>query len=82
MWAARKGRTEVVSLLLEAGANTDLQNKVKCRCDLGILLYIHMFFITQDGESALTIAAREGRTEVVTLLMKTVILDPQQNKVY
>ena len=24
------GRTEVVSQLLEAGANTDLQNKVKC----------------------------------------------------
>ena len=31
MMAARKGRTEVVSLLLEAGANTDLQNKVKCQ---------------------------------------------------
>ena len=30
MEAARKGRTKVVSLLLKAGANTDLQNKVKC----------------------------------------------------
>ena len=30
MMAAREGRTEVVSLLLEAGANTDLQKKVKC----------------------------------------------------
>ena len=29
--AAREGMTEVVSLLLEAGANTDLQNKVKCQ---------------------------------------------------
>ena len=28
MMAAREGRTKVVSLLLEAGANTDLQNKV------------------------------------------------------
>ena len=28
MMAAREGKTEVVSLLLEAGANTDLQNKV------------------------------------------------------
>ena len=37
MVAAGEGRTEVVSLLLEAGANTDLQNEVKCRCDLGIL---------------------------------------------
>ena len=31
MMAVRKGRTEVVPLLLEAGANTDLQNKVKCQ---------------------------------------------------
>ena len=37
MLAALKGRTEVVSLLLVAGANTDLQDKVKWRCDLGIL---------------------------------------------
>ena len=29
MMAARWGRTEVVSLLLEVGANTNLQNKVK-----------------------------------------------------
>ena len=31
MMAVMEGRIEVVSLLLEAGANTDLQNKVKCR---------------------------------------------------
>ena len=30
MMAASEGSTEVVPLLLEAGANTDLQNKVKC----------------------------------------------------
>ena len=29
--ATRQGMTEVVSLLLKAGANTDLQNKVKCQ---------------------------------------------------
>ena len=29
--AIREGRTEVVPLLLEAGANTDLQNKVECQ---------------------------------------------------
>ena len=28
MMAARESKTEVISLLLEAGANTDLQNKV------------------------------------------------------
>ena len=40
MLAAREGRAEVVSLLLEAGANTDLQNKVKLctrRCGFGTL---------------------------------------------
>ena len=30
MMAAREGRTEVVSLLVKAGANTDLQNNVMC----------------------------------------------------
>ena len=30
MMAARDGWTEVVSLLVKAGANTDLQNKVVC----------------------------------------------------
>ena len=35
MFAAMKGSTEVVSLLQEDGANTDLQDEVKCRCDLG-----------------------------------------------
>ena len=30
MMATREGRTEVVSLLVKAGANTDLQNKVMC----------------------------------------------------
>ena len=51
MLAATWGRTEVVSLLLEAEANTDLQNKVKCRCDLGIQSYqcltTHVFHHTE-----------------------------------
>ena len=34
MLAARQGKTEVVSLLLKAGANTDLQNKVNARAAL------------------------------------------------
>ena len=32
--AARGGKTEVVSLLLKAGANTDLQNEVNARASL------------------------------------------------
>ena len=31
MMTVREDRTEVFPLLLEAGANTDLQNKVKCQ---------------------------------------------------
>ena len=34
MVAAGEGKTEVVSLLLKAGANTDLQNKVNARAAL------------------------------------------------
>ena len=75
MLAALEGRTEVVSLLLEARANTDLQTKVKCRCDLGILctqslsVYHCMFFITQDGDFALIMAVTmKGSTEVSLLL--------------
>ena len=33
MVAVWQGRTEVVSLLLEAGANTDLQNMVNMYCN-------------------------------------------------
>ena len=40
MIAAREGMTEVVSLLQEDGANTDLQNEVKCRCDLKLSAHV------------------------------------------
>ena len=42
MMAAREGRTEVVSLLLEAGANTDLQNMVNC-VPGGVVLELYMY---------------------------------------
>ena len=44
MLAARKGMTEVVSLLLEAGANTDLQNKV-CQDYMhgGVVLEVYFY---------------------------------------
>ena len=39
MWAAFKGHTEVVTQLLEAGANTDLQSTVNyCTVCVGVLL--------------------------------------------
>ena len=90
MMSARDGRTEVVSLLLEAGANTDLQNKVKLctrRCGFGtlctksLLSHSYISVITQNGYSALMMAAREGRTEVVSLLLEAGANTDLQNKV-
>ena len=40
-----------------------------------------MSVITQDGDSVLTLAAREGRTEVVPLLLKAGANTDLQNKV-
>ena len=37
--AARMGRTAVVSLLIEVGANADLQNKVKIVCAPGDVIW-------------------------------------------
>ena len=41
-----------------------------------------MSVITQDGDSALMMAAREGRTEVIPLLLKAGANIHLQNKVY
>ena len=46
-----------------------------------ISVSLHMSVITQDGESALMMAAREGRTEVVSLLLKAGANIHLQNKV-
>ena len=46
MMAFREGSTEVVPLLLKAGANTDLQNKVKCQSERvqgGVVMAISWF---------------------------------------
>ena len=46
-----------------------------------ISVSLHMSVITQDGESALMMAARRGRTEVVSLLLKAGANVHVQNKV-
>ena len=38
-------------------------------CDV-ISVSLHMSVITQDGESALTMAVREGRWDILSLLLK------------
>ena len=43
---------------------------------------MYMSVITQDGESALMLAASEGETEVVSLLVKAGAALDLQNEVY
>ena len=46
-----------------------------------ISVSLHMSVITQSGESPLTLAARTGETEVVSLLVKAGAALDLQNKV-
>ena len=46
-----------------------------------ISVSLHMFVVTQSGESPLILAARNGRTEVVSLLVKAGAALDLQNKV-
>ena len=46
-----------------------------------ISVSLHMSVITQDGDSALMMAVREGMTEVISLLLKTGAKTDLQNKV-
>ena len=47
-----------------------------------ISVSLHMSVITQDGESALMLAFSEGKTEVVSLLVKAGAALDLQDKVY
>ncbi|CAI8021204.1 Putative ankyrin repeat protein MM_0045, partial [Geodia barretti] len=94
--AAREGRTEVVSLLLEAGANTDLQD-IKYGLGYSALMMaaregrtevVSLLLETgantdlqnMYGDSALMMAARMGRTAVVSLLIEVGANADLQNK--
>ena len=46
-----------------------------------IIVSLHMSIITQSGESPLTLAARNGETEVVSLLVKAGAALDLQNEV-
>ena len=69
MLAVKESRTEVVSLLLEAGAKVDLQNEVYEEVWFWESVYI-MSLLTQFGYSSLMLAVKESRTEVVSLLLE------------
>ena len=53
---------------------------VKPFCEV-ISVSLHMSVITQDGDSPLMMAAKKGRTKVISLLVKAgATLDPSWNK--
>ena len=54
----------------------------KWSCDLSVKSSLHMSVITQVGDAALMMAAREGRTEVVPLLLEAGANTDLQNKVH
>ncbi|CAI8056645.1 Putative ankyrin repeat protein MM_0045 [Geodia barretti] len=80
MLAAWEGRTEVVSLLLEAGAKVGLQNEVgdsalmlAARTEVVSLLLeagAKVDLQNEHGDSALMLAARCCRTDTVSLLLE------------
>ncbi|CAI8021201.1 Putative ankyrin repeat protein MM_0045, partial [Geodia barretti] len=91
--AAREGRTEVVSLLLETGANTDLQNMygdsaLMMAARMGRTAVVSLLIEVganadlqnKNGDSALMLAVKWGRTEVVSLLIEVGANAYLQNK--
>ena len=60
------GHTNIVKLLLEAGANPNIQ----CQSILSALLRLPFQFEPSNGSTALMFASLKGHTEIVELLLK------------
>ena len=75
--ASRRGDGERVTSLITAGLDVNITDSVRSTQYLLFCVSLHMSVITQDGDSALIMAARWGRTKVVRLLVKAgATLDP------
>ena len=89
MGASKGGEWKTVNTLIAAGVDANHVNEVIIHTSLytsrpfcePITVALHMSVITQDGDSALKIAAGNGRTEVVALLVKAGANIDLQNKV-
>ena len=79
--AARHGLTDGVVELVKSGANLNLQNNVWEMASTMLPSIVDMSFVTQNGDSALTLAARNGLTDVVVELLKAGANLDLQNKV-
>ena len=70
MSASREGYVEIVTLLITVGVDVNIRDSVRYTQYFLFCVSLHMSVITQNGNSALMMAARKGRTEVVSLLLK------------
>ena len=70
MSASRRGDVEIVASLITARIDVNIRDSVRYTQYLLFWVSLHMSVITQNGTSALMMAARWGRTEVVSLLLE------------
>ena len=88
IWACYKGYSEIIGLLLKAGARTDIQEKVAiAQSAFDWLATIHnnnmiMLCCVQNGPTALYWAAHEGYINIVqTLVNHSAAVDLGRDKV-
>ena len=74
MLASSRSHTEIVRLLAEAKADPNITNKVKLHythyCYCIVQIRSGSCISLQDGDTALILAAREGRTDIVKILVE------------
>ena len=81
MSASRRGDVKRVTSLITAGVDVNIRDSVRYTQYLLFCVSLYMSVITQNGNSALMIAIREGRTKVVSLLLEAGANTDLQNKV-
>ncbi|TYZ67626.1 hypothetical protein PybrP1_000870 [[Pythium] brassicae (nom. inval.)] len=68
--AAQKGLTDMTTFLLEHGANDESKNMRGCVCRQRTL-FIVMVILSNEGMTALMLAAQRGHAKIATILLKS-----------